>query len=735
MDVVEIRPRSVRQLGETFDSSRGITRLTMSHGTSYNRGMVNNSPWQNIGSGYSSASPPGTASSGSSTNSQCYGKSPDELSVDSLISSLLQVVNSENFGTCGPCFPSNGNFGGIRSHECNDPFCDTCLSKSHVVSENRVRPLTGGWGRPTGNRMYEHPPKSSPIEIPSPPAAPLSSSPPASVSLFCDVHRDAQRFYCQTCSRPLCGECGINHHQGHLTVHLMEAVESAGVQANQVMNDARVGINVLREDLDAVQMAADALEQKARQARADVMLCIRRVASALDAREKELLGRIEKARVIKYTALKARDEGLRSGIARLSRTVDKLTDAMETSTLAGNPMDLLVTKDLASAEVFQIRQSRQGLPPPEENWISFTEPEGNVLHAIANLGSIVVNNPGPIGDRRTVRGQQNAASPQRYQVHQGQGQTIPLGPVPRGRPIPSSTFPVTVRACRSAHPCIVKPLNIGNNGNDRDNLCRPWGVACDKEGHIVVADRSNNRIQIYRQDGTFVRRFGTHGTAPCQFDRPAGVAVDARRRIVVADKDNHRIQILTMEGLFLLSFGEKGSRCGQFNYPWDVAVNSECQIAVSDTRNHRVQLFSPEGIFLRKYGYETTPSMWKHFDSPRGVAFNPEGNVVTTDFNNHRVVVIDSDFLNARILGCEGGNGTKQFLRPQGLVIDDEGNIVVADSRNHRIQVFDSAGTLKWKFGSYGKGPDEMDRPSGIALSPDGRIAVVDFGNNRVLLL
>lgn len=98
-------------------------------------------------------------------------------------------------------------------------------------------------------------------------------------------------------------------------------------------------------------MAAESLDQKAREATTDVMLCIRRVASALEAREKELLGRIEKSRLIKFAALKARDEGLRTGIARLTRAVDKLTDAMESSTLASDPHDLLVAKDTASAEV------------------------------------------------------------------------------------------------------------------------------------------------------------------------------------------------------------------------------------------------------------------------------------------------------------------------------------------------------------------------------------------------
>lgn len=192
-----------------------------------------------------------------------------------------------------------------------------------------------------------------------------------------------------------------------------------------------------------------------------------------------------------------------------------------------------------------------------------------------------------------------------------------------------------------------------------------------------------------------------------------------------------------MEGSYLMSFGEKGCQNGQFNYPWDVAVNMACQIVVSDTRNHRVQLFSPEGVFMRKYGYESMPSMWRHFDSPRGVAFDPNGNVVTTDFNNHRLVVISADFLHARVLTCETGTTPKQFLRPQGIIVDDDGNILIADSRNHQIQVFDSVGAFKWRFGTGTQGNtlEQLDRPSGIALTPDGGLAIVDFGNNRVLLV
>lgn len=37
---------------------------------------------------------------------------------------------------------------------------------------------------------------------------------------------------------------------------------------------------------------------------------------------------------------------------------------------------------------------------------------------------------------------------------------------------------------------------IGTDGEEDGQLCRPWGICCDPRGHIIVADRSNNRIQV-----------------------------------------------------------------------------------------------------------------------------------------------------------------------------------------------------------------------------------------------
>ena len=92
---------------------------------------------------------------------------------------------------------------------------------------------------------------------------------------------------------------------------------------------------------------------------------------------------------------------------------------------------------------------------------------------------------------------------------------------------------------------VARPLFIiGGEGSDNGKFCRPWGICCDNEGRIYVADRSNNRIQVFENNGKFKLKFGHSGSKVGEFDRPASVAVDeSLKRIVVADKDNHRLQV------------------------------------------------------------------------------------------------------------------------------------------------------------------------------------------------
>ncbi|KRY37169.1 E3 ubiquitin-protein ligase TRIM71 [Trichinella spiralis] len=318
----------------------------------------------------------------------------------------------------------------------------------------------------------------------------------------------------------------------------------------------------------------------------------------------------------------------------------------------------------------------------------------------------------------------------------------------RGQAMPNCPLKLSVNGGRSYLTVSGRyPTNrFCSQGSGDGQLYRPWGIACDKLNRIIVADRTNHRIQIFDSEGRFLTKFGCQGCRDGQFDRPAGVAVTSSNDIVVVDKDNHRVQVFTSNGLFKLKFGEKGRDVGQFNYPWGVAVSPDDIIAVSDTRNHRVQLFTANGLFWRKFGYEQA-LYYKQFDSPRGVAFGPDGRrLFCTDFNNHRLVVYDLAAGRVTMHGVEG-DAEAHFRRPQGIDVDTQGNLFVADSRNNRIQIFSpqmnfiasidcGRGTsiANGTANQHHHGRPFMDTPTDVCVSPDGKVYVVDFGNNRILV-
>jgi DNA-binding beta-propeller fold protein YncE len=66
------------------------------------------------------------------------------------------------------------------------------------------------------------------------------------------------------------------------------------------------------------------------------------------------------------------------------------------------------------------------------------------------------------------------------------------------------------------------------------------------DGSVYVADRENNRIQMFIADGVFVTEWGTEGSGDGQFDWPNDVAVASDGSVYIADMGNNRIQKFTV---------------------------------------------------------------------------------------------------------------------------------------------------------------------------------------------
>ena len=84
--------------------------------------------------------------------------------------------------------------------------------------------------------------------------------------------------------------------------------------------------------------------------------------------------------------------------------------------------------------------------------------------------------------------------------------------------------------------------NVG--GSDRTHFGQPQDVAFLPDGRVLVADGyENSRVVVLDSEGKYIEEFGEPGDGPGQFDVVHGLAVAPGGRILVADRDNRRIQV------------------------------------------------------------------------------------------------------------------------------------------------------------------------------------------------
>lgn len=124
----------------------------------------------------------------------------------------------------------------------------------------------------------------------------------------------------------------------------------------------------------------------------------------------------------------------------------------------------------------------------------------------------------------------------------------------------------------------------GIPGADNAHFNMPTDVVTAENGDIFVSDghggETNARIMKFSADGTYITQWGEKGTEPGQFDTPHGMAMDSQGRIFVADRNNNRLQLFDQNGNFLEEWYQFSRLSGIYIDQNDVlyAVDSESNI-------------------------------------------------------------------------------------------------------------------------------------------------------------
>jgi len=119
---------------------------------------------------------------------------------------------------------------------------------------------------------------------------------------------------------------------------------------------------------------------------------------------------------------------------------------------------------------------------------------------------------------------------------------------------------------------------------------KPFGnpvhcVRLSRDGLLYVCDRKNNRIQVFRKDGAFVKEFvvapATRGSGSTW---DVDLSPDARQTYLYnADGENNHVWMLARDsGRILGTFGRNGRGPGQFHLVHNLAVDSKGNIYTTE---------------------------------------------------------------------------------------------------------------------------------------------------------
>ena len=132
---------------------------------------------------------------------------------------------------------------------------------------------------------------------------------------------------------------------------------------------------------------------------------------------------------------------------------------------------------------------------------------------------------------------------------------------------------------------------IGKFGKEPGEFIRPQSMLIDGD-MLYVADSCNHRLEVFKTNGTFVRVIGGVGSGLGQFRYPYGLDEDAQGHLIVCEFGNNRVQMIDKEtGHGIKTWGSGGHEPGQLAYPWAVAVDRHDHVVAVDAGNNRLQVF------------------------------------------------------------------------------------------------------------------------------------------------
>lgn len=186
----------------------------------------------------------------------------------------------------------------------------------------------------------------------------------------------------------------------------------------------------------------------------------------------------------------------------------------------------------------------------------------------------------------------------------------------------------------------------GVAGNGPDTFDRPTGIAIAPNGDIFVTDghypnkHNSARVVKFDKHGRFLMAWGHKGSGPGEFDEPHDIFIGgSQNRVYVADRRNNRIQVFDQNGKSIAAWKQFGQPSSVFvgkddtiyvgaAFP-DLKVNG---VVIGNAKDGSLKAFIPDPVFRGDSADTTFVGT-----SSSGLAVDEWGNVYIADVGAHNL--------------------------------------------------------------------------------------------------
>ncbi|XP_033123798.1 E3 ubiquitin-protein ligase TRIM71-like [Anneissia japonica] len=130
---------------------------------------------------------------------------------------------------------------------------------------------------------------------------------------------------------------------------------------------------------------------------------------------------------------------------------------------------------------------------------------------------------------------------------------------------------------------------IGSKGSKVGQMNTPDDVTLTKEGYVIVADRKNNRIQMFDANDKFMRILVGCGEEDGKVISPHGVIIDMDENIIVSS--DHKLQLFNRSSVFIKRIDHKDDG---LDIPNGITVisNKPRRVAVANHKPNNVKFYN-----------------------------------------------------------------------------------------------------------------------------------------------